>query len=57
MPQQWHSLATAEQHLALQVDALRKAGCRKVYEEIISGACVEIPVLQDMLTRLAQATS
>ena len=27
----------AEQSLALQLDALRAAGCRKVYEEIIGG--------------------
>ncbi|HSX78914.1 MAG TPA: recombinase family protein, partial [Candidatus Saccharimonadia bacterium] len=31
-------VSTRDQHLALQLDALRKAGCRQVYEEIISGA-------------------
>jgi DNA invertase Pin-like site-specific DNA recombinase len=45
-------VSTPEQSLALQLDALRKAGCRKVYEEIISGARVERPVLQDLLTHL-----
>jgi DNA invertase Pin-like site-specific DNA recombinase len=45
-------VSTPEQSLALQLDALRKAGCRKVYEEVISGARVERPVLQDMLTHL-----
>ena len=45
-------VSTPEQSLALQLDALRQAGCRKVYEEIISGARVERPVLQDLLTHL-----
>jgi DNA invertase Pin-like site-specific DNA recombinase len=45
-------VSTQEQSLALQLDALCKAGCRKVYEEVISGARVERPVLQDMLTHL-----
>ena len=45
-------VSTQEQSLALQLDALQKAGCRKVYEEIISGARVERPVLQDLLTHL-----
>jgi DNA invertase Pin-like site-specific DNA recombinase len=43
-------VSTPDQHLALQVDALRKAGCRQVYEEICSGARVERPVLQHVLT-------
>jgi DNA invertase Pin-like site-specific DNA recombinase len=42
-------VSTPDQHLALQVDALRKAGCRQVYEEILSGARVERPVLQHVL--------
>ena len=45
-------VSTDQQDHALQLDALRKAGCRKVYEEVISGARVERPVLQDMLTHL-----
>jgi DNA invertase Pin-like site-specific DNA recombinase len=38
-------VSTPEQSLALQLDALRQAGCRKVYEEIISGAraCASTP--------------
>jgi hypothetical protein len=31
-------VSTHDQHVALQLDALRKAGCRQVYEEVISGA-------------------
>ena len=47
-------VSTQEQSLALQRDALRKAGCQQVYEEIISGARVERPVLQQMLTRVRE---
>jgi DNA invertase Pin-like site-specific DNA recombinase len=47
-------VSTQEQSLALQLDALRKAGCRTVYEEVISGARVERPVLQAMLTHLRE---
>ena len=38
-------VSTHDQHLALQLDALRKAGCRQVYEEVISGARAERPLL------------
>jgi len=47
-------VSTQEQSLALQLDALRKAGCRQVYEEVLSGARVERPVLQAMLTHLRE---
>ena len=39
-------VSTRDQHLALQLDALRKAGCRQIYEEVVSGARAERPVLQ-----------
>jgi hypothetical protein len=45
-------VSTQEQSLALQRDALRKAGCRQIYEEVISGARVERPVLQQMLAHM-----
>src|SRR5262249_8121639 len=47
-------VSTPEPSLALQLNALRKAGCRKVYEEVISGARVERPVLQDLLAHLRE---
>jgi len=47
-------VSTHDQHLALQLDALRKAGCRQVYEEVISGARAERPVLQQALAHLRQ---
>ena len=45
-------VSTHDQHLALQRDALHKAGCRQVYEEVISGARAERPVLQQALAHL-----
>jgi DNA invertase Pin-like site-specific DNA recombinase len=45
-------VSTQEQSLALQRDALRKAGCRQIYEEVISDARVERPVLQQMLAHM-----
>src|SRR5205814_7450973 len=36
------------------LDALRKAGCRQVYEEVISGARAERPVLQQALAHLRE---
>jgi DNA invertase Pin-like site-specific DNA recombinase len=45
-------VSTHDQHLALQLDALRKAGCRQVYEEVSSGARAERPVLQQALAHL-----
>ena len=43
---------TKEQSLDLQVDALRKAGCEKVYREVVSGAKAERPVLDALLREL-----
>ena len=45
-------VSTWDQQLALQVDALRQAGCTTMYEEVLSGAMVERPVLQDLLAQL-----
>jgi DNA invertase Pin-like site-specific DNA recombinase len=47
-------VSTYDQHLALQLDALRKAGCRQVYEEVMSGARAERPVLQQALAHLRE---
>ena len=38
-------VSTQDQSLDLQVDALRHAGCTKVYQEVVSGAKAERPVL------------
>jgi DNA invertase Pin-like site-specific DNA recombinase len=43
-------VSTEEQSLALQIDALQRAGCLKVYrEEAISGATIRRPALDRML--------
>ena len=42
-------VSTGEQTLNLQLDALQKAGCEKVYTETASGAKAERPVLADVL--------
>ena len=34
-------VSTENQHVDLQKDALRKAGCERVFEDIISGAKTE----------------
>jgi DNA invertase Pin-like site-specific DNA recombinase len=45
-------VSTREQQLTLQVDALRQAGCTTIYEEVVSGATVNRPVLHHVLTQL-----
>jgi DNA invertase Pin-like site-specific DNA recombinase len=42
-------VSTGEQTLDLQLDALGKAGCGKVYQETASGAKAERPVLAEVL--------
>lgn len=45
-------VSTKEQSVAMQVDALRAAGCERVYEEVASGARADRPVLEDLLRHL-----
>ena len=45
-------VSTKDQSLDLQVDALRRAGCTKVYQEVVSGAKVQRPVLDTLLGEL-----
>ncbi len=45
-------VSTKEQSFDLQIDALRKAGCKKIYQEVVSGAKAERPVLDDLLQEL-----
>jgi DNA invertase Pin-like site-specific DNA recombinase len=45
-------VSTKDQTVDLQVDALKKAGCTKVYTEVISGRRVERPVLSKLLENL-----
>ena len=42
-------VSTQEQHLALQLDALKAAGCERIYEERASGAQRDRPELKAAL--------
>lgn len=45
-------VSTKDQSFDLQVDALEKAGCEKIYKEIASGAKAEREVLNDLLKNI-----
>jgi DNA invertase Pin-like site-specific DNA recombinase len=45
-------VSTKDQSSSLQIDALRKARCDEVYEEVASGAKTARPVLDGLLSRL-----
>lgn len=45
-------VSTKDQNLDLQLDALQKEKCDRIYKEVISGAKSELPILQDMLTQV-----
>lgn len=45
-------ISTKDQNLDLQVDALEKAGCEKIYTEIASGGKTERPELNDLLKNI-----
>lgn len=42
-------VSTRDQHLDLQIDALEKDGCKRIYTEVMSGAKSERPKLQELL--------
>lgn len=42
-------VSTKDQTLNLQLDALKKAGCSKIYTETVSGARAERPVLTKLM--------
>ncbi|MBV8055758.1 MAG: recombinase family protein [Deltaproteobacteria bacterium] len=45
-------VSTKDQTVALQVDALKKARCGKVYTEVMSGARSDRPILAKLLEHL-----
>jgi DNA invertase Pin-like site-specific DNA recombinase len=45
-------VSTLDQNLDLQMQALRKAGCKKIFREKLSGASRERPEFQRMLDQL-----
>jgi DNA invertase Pin-like site-specific DNA recombinase len=42
-------VSTRDQSVALQVDALKAAGCAEVYTEVVGGAAPERPILARLL--------
>ena len=47
-------VSTAEQDTALQTDALRKAGCERIFEDTVSGSTSERPGLSSALAFLRE---
>ena len=47
-------VSTHEQNLALQQDALKKAGCKKVFMDEVSGAAAARPGLQQAMDALRE---
>lgn len=47
-------VSTAEQNLDLQLDALNKYGCKKIYADKVSGSKMERPELISMFTHLRE---
>ena len=45
-------VSTAEQDTTLQTDALRKGGCERVFEDVVSGAKADRPGLAASLAYL-----
>jgi len=47
-------VSTKEQSLSMQVDALKKAGCDQIHEEIASGAKAARPVLDEIMRNIRE---
>jgi DNA invertase Pin-like site-specific DNA recombinase len=47
-------ISTRDQSLELQVDALKAAGCEKIYQEVASGAKTARLVLDDLMTNIRE---
>lgn len=45
-------VSTREQNLDMQIIALEKAGCEKIYEEIVSGVKADRPILNNLIQQL-----
>lgn len=48
-------VSTEEQSVNLQLDALRKAGCQRVFTDQTSGATTDRPGLQEALSHLRES--
>lgn len=47
-------VSTKEQSLSMQIDALKKAGCDQIHEEIASGAKTARPVLEEIIRNIRE---
>lgn len=47
-------VSTSDQNMSLQIDALQKAGCAKIYQEKISGTTKERPELTKLFDQLRE---
>ncbi|HBN22800.1 MAG TPA: resolvase [Holosporales bacterium] len=47
-------VSTKDQSLSMQVDALKKANCDQIHEEVASGAKTERPVLDEIIRNLRE---
>ena len=47
-------VSTREQNLDMQIFALEDAGCEKIYEEVVSGAKADRPVLNNLIKQLRE---
>lgn len=47
-------VSTKEQSLAMQIEALKKAGCDQIHEEIASGAKTARPVLEEIMRNIRE---
>lgn len=45
-------ISTREQNLDMQVIALEEVGCEKIYEEVVSGAKADQPILNNLIDQL-----
>lgn len=45
-------VSTREQNLDMQIIALENAGCQKIYEEVVSGAKADRPILNNLIKQL-----
>ena len=45
-------VSTRDQKLDLQVDALKRAGCERIYQDVVSGSKAARPALDDLLSQL-----